>query len=85
MWEPECLRDRLNTEIPIVNTYRYDINYKDDYKLLSRCFVAEEKDLILKQYSLRGRDPRLKGSIWFHDFWLAPPNKDIDKIGRPPI
>ena len=22
---------------------------------------------------------------WFHDFWLAPPNKDIDKIGRPPM
>ena len=22
---------------------------------------------------------------WFHDFWLMPPNKDIDKIGRPPI
>ena len=32
-----------------------------------------------------GRDPWLKGSIWFHDFWLAPPNKDIDKIGRPPM
>ena len=30
-------------------------------------------------------DPWLKGSIWFHDFWLAPPNKDIDKIGRPPM
>ena len=26
-----------------------------------------------------GRDLWLKGSIWFHDLWLAPPNKDIDK------
>ena len=35
--------------------------------------------------SYLGRDPWLKGSIWLNDFWLAPPNKDIDKIGRLPI
>ena len=34
-------------------------------------------------YRNLGVIPGLKGSIWFHDFWLAPPNKDIDKIGRP--
>ena len=32
-----------------------------------------------------GREPWLKGSIWFHDFRLAHPNKDIDKMGRPPV
>ena len=36
-------------------------------------------------YRNLGVIPGLKGSIWFHDFWLAPPNKDIDKIGRPPM
>ncbi len=51
-----------------------------------------KENLLERDLTLRPRDWRasalpteLTSSIWFHDFWLAPPNKDIDKIGRPPI
>ena len=34
------------------------------------------KDCLFPQVvSQLGRDPWLKGSIWFHDFWLAPPEQ----------
>ena len=48
---------------------------------MTECVIAK----IIAEHKKSYKCNWLKGSKWFHDFWLAPPNKDIDKIGRPPM
>ena len=57
------------------------------YFLCDRTFFGSKciEIVLMSKERKKNKNKLIILMIWFHDFWLAPLNKDIDKIGRPPM